>query len=829
MALGTSNIRELLEIERPRQRAKELTPADRPGQNIPEPFKPVRRGPGAQAAPAAAEEPLQPADSPLEAGDQLERRYQQKAEMAAELPEAASVSEWNRRKDEVERSKARQAASEAAGTAVKDGVTKAAAIAAKLIGLPSQEQADAAKEWAVGAAKGIKRRSDREKNRTENSKKLAGKFDPAEKFGREDAETTRLRELKKSYDAYVAENPWAQADENGERGLSFEDFIEMSLLDEDGNYDPRTVENDAMEITRNVSPKSGSEVISDGFYSEHQRSQIKPGQLKVEAPDGRGNKERDERRALNNARFNDPDGPNADAYDEKHMKPNTPDELQPRGGNASSLPMGGNKGKGKRYERGMDMGGVDGTGEEISHSMLADMTKDKWDKMSGPDREAHVMFLAGKLGVDVSQLPPDQQYYGAKRAVMEHLFKTGNAETKIWANEEGDLGHDPHVMDLHARRAKGEVPGAGPEYKAYENKFNENTGQWEIHKSDAAKEKEAHSRQFHQGRFRDHLLSGTIPASDYLNEDGTWKEGGVERFQQDHAGYLGRRGDGGEAAQRRELQNAQQLMQRQMNYQAQKKMRANQQNMDGPIGRQMYIASIQQASTPEEKRDIALAFGNKEDADRYEADIRGEQAVRSAAAGAKGGDPTAADQAAGLNSLNNQLIQAAANGGSAEAARQALDPDGSNPVGANAQVAQGVAEQWNASGHEWSPQDIHHQAIAPHLEDIANDIGGAMFKGDQDLNLGWFGKWKGNESRSKDFVKKALASLGLTDSPEMEGALRKWFYEYHNDTAPEPKQGDELPEPPDMEAPPEEDLTPPPKPAPKPTKKSRAPHDKRNK
>lgn len=158
--------------------------------------------------------------------------------------------------------------------------------------------------------------------------------------------------------------------------------------------------------------------------------------------------------------------------------------------------------------RGMDMGDRIPGGQMEAEYTLSQMTPEKWSTYNDQDRRDLVMNLANRLGYldGIKNLPEEDQYYAAKRAVFSHLFQTGDGATRVWANDEAELGENSALID----------PSAKP---MLENVWDENRGQYVLKETDDVKERAEMRRRASYAGKRTKDFS-QVPQ--YLDKDGNY-------------------------------------------------------------------------------------------------------------------------------------------------------------------------------------------------------------------------------------------------------------------------------------------------------------------
>ena len=163
--------------------------------------------------------------------------------------------------------------------------------------------------------------------------------------------------------------------------------------------------------------------------------------------------------------------------------------------------------------RGMEMGdqhGPNGSGDGDANYMMSLMTEENWNGLRDQDRRDLVMNLANRLGYldGIKELPEEDQYYAAKRAVFSHVFQTGDGAQRIWANNEAELGENSDLID----------PNKKP---MLENVWDDNTGQWVLNQSQDSRDR---ARLRSATAFASRGMKGHSQIDQYMNPDGTMNE-----------------------------------------------------------------------------------------------------------------------------------------------------------------------------------------------------------------------------------------------------------------------------------------------------------------
>ena len=163
--------------------------------------------------------------------------------------------------------------------------------------------------------------------------------------------------------------------------------------------------------------------------------------------------------------------------------------------------------------RGMDMGdqhGPNGSGDGDANYMMSLMTEENWNSLRDQDRRDLVMNLANRLGYldGIKELPEEDQYYAAKRAVFSHVFQTGDGAQRIWANNEAELGENSDLID----------PNKKP---MLVNEWDDNRQQWVLNQSQDSRDR---ARMRSATAFATRGMKGHSQIDQYMNPDGTMNE-----------------------------------------------------------------------------------------------------------------------------------------------------------------------------------------------------------------------------------------------------------------------------------------------------------------
>ena len=167
----------------------------------------------------------------------------------------------------------------------------------------------------------------------------------------------------------------------------------------------------------------------------------------------------------------------------------------------------------KLKRRGTDMGdqhGPNGSGDGDANYMMSLMTEENWNSLRDQDRRDLVMNLANRLGYldGIKELPEEDQYYAAKRAVFSHVFQTGDGAQRIWANNEAELGENSDLID----------PNKKP---MLVNEWDDNRQQWVLNQSQDSRDR---ARMRSATAFATRGMKGHSQIDQYMNPDGTMNE-----------------------------------------------------------------------------------------------------------------------------------------------------------------------------------------------------------------------------------------------------------------------------------------------------------------
>ena len=452
-------------------------------------------------------------------------------------------------------------------------------------------------------------------------------------------------------------------------------------------------------------------------------------------------------------------------------------------------------------------------------------------------------YMAVELGIDPLQFPEEQRDAMVKAEVMRHLAQFGDSRQRSIANMLAN-GENPYYVDKDGNTQvaiptdgrDGVAPNTG---RVAEKRFNPNTGMWEVGR--APERRLGDERRAAHTMLSEQMTTGNYPVERYLDSEGNWKEGGIEQFQKDNAIalgihydekgnmiYDGRGARHGDLGLQKELETFRNLMQRSATFARQREMRGFMQNARSPtLGPKMYFDSLQQAGSLQEKLEIANFFGDQNMANQISQQITEEAAVRSAAAGAEKGDPTAPE----VMAAQSANVQAALAQGRSGEAFNMLVTAGTPPMVAGQQIGSALVKQ---RGGTFTPDLLQDAGMVQFMDAVFNELGGGTtLKGSgSGYDWGIFGDDANGQART--FTDRVLQMLGAQADPEMREAIFQWWHtrndssQYAGHYADGQASGDNtLPTPPKQEAPPEEDLTPPKDGKQPPAKPPASPFDKK--
>lgn len=435
-------------------------------------------------------------------------------------------------------------------------------------------------------------------------------------------------------------------------------------------------------------------------------------------------------------------------------------------------------------------------------------------------------YMAVELGIDPLQFPEAQRDAMVNAAVMRHLAQFGDSKQRSIANMLAN-GENPYYVDddgntqvaIPTDGRDGVAPNTG---RVAERRFNPNTGMWEVGR--APERRLGDERRAAHTMLSEQMTTGNYPIERYLDSEGNWKEGGIEAFQKDNAIalgihyddegnmiYDGRGARHGQLGLQKELETFRNLMQRSGTFARQREMRGMAQNMASPtLGPQMYAESMAQATSLQEKMEIANRFGDYNMANQISQQLHDQAAVDAAAAGAEKGDPTAPE----VMAAQNANVQSALAQGRAGDAYNMLVMGGTDPMAAGQMIGSSLVKQ---RGGTFTPDLLQDAGMVQFMDVVFDNLGaGTTLKG-SGAGYDWGPLGDDANGQARTFTDRVLQMLGAQADPEMREAIFQWWHtrnnssEYAGHYADGQASGDStLPTPPEQKAPPEEDLTPPP-------------------
>ena len=438
-------------------------------------------------------------------------------------------------------------------------------------------------------------------------------------------------------------------------------------------------------------------------------------------------------------------------------------------------------------------------------------------------------YMAVELGIDPLQFPEAQRDAMVNAAVMRHLAQFGDSEQRSVANMLAN-GENPYYTNEETGEIETAVPrdgrdGVAPNSKRVaEKRFNPATGMWEVGR--APERRLGDERRAAHTMLSEQMTTGNYPVGRYLDSEGNWKEGGIEQFQEDNAIalgihydekgnmiYDGRGARHGHMGLQKELETFKSLMQRSGTFARQREMRGTAQNMQSPtLGPQMYAESMAQATSLQEKMEIANRFGDSSMANQISGQLHDDAAVRAAAAGAEQPEVSAMGE---MQKLQAGVQGALAQGDTAGAFNM-LVTGGTPPLAAGQMVGTALVKQ---RGGQFTPDLLNDAGMNNFMTAVYDDMGtgDSYFKNDGGAGsfVTGFGLLNSNDLSARQFTDRVLQMLGASPTPEAQEAIFQWWHKRNGSTKkgtyPDGKgQDDSLPTPPEQEAPPEDELTPPP-------------------
>jgi hypothetical protein len=350
----------------------------------------------------------------------------------------------------------------------------------------------------------------------------------------------------------------------------------------------------------------------------------------------------------------------------------------------------------------------------------------------------------------------------------------------------------------------------------------------------------APERRLEDGRRAAHttlskqMTTGNYPVDRYLDSEGNWKEGADMQFVKDNAvalgveldekgeialdeednmNYSGRGARHGQQGLLQELETFKNLMQRSGTFDRQREMRGTAQNMASPtLGPQMYAESMDQASSLQEKLEIANRFGDANMANQISQQLTEQAAIAAAAAGAEPPEETSA--IGEMGKLNTQVQGAIARGDTSGAYNMLIMAD-TDPMAAGKMIGSALVKQ---RGGKFTPDLLQDAGMVQFMDVVFDKLGGGTaLKESGGMNNWPF--WADAKGQARSFTDRVLQMLGAQADPEMREAIYQWWHtrnessQYAGHYTDGQASGDNsLPTTPEQEAPPEEDLDAPPGP-----------------
>lgn len=459
----------------------------------------------------------------------------------------------------------------------------------------------------------------------------------------------------------------------------------------------------------------------------------------------------------------------------------------------SAKPSGGENGQGQnRIRVGM---AAHTNAHELAGDQRHDMepenggfptTMDKWAKLfqenNNPDDErAYVLMFAQQNGFDFTGVPEEDQYDAAQRMTAETLFRYGDAEQKKWAKGWGNLKGDRWHISMKRDDKGNRSPVATQPMR---------TAAWDPTTGTFVESATEFARGQTQ-RLRD--ISDTREAvkrspTNFMDENDFIQQMGEDNWNSltpaQKAKFLG------EAARGMEVHR------NNVNSARNREIAAN-----TPRARGWYQEEMGKASTPLDMFRVAQKYGDMDAMDRIGQIISGDQA---AAAAARPGEPSPADEAGRAARVQDGMRKEAGARGDVQGALEAAGYDAQNPASmasAAPKVAADEVEEWKASG-DLDPQGlILKPRMQPYLRDLADSkFGHAFLPGDTWPYFGEsdVGPGRGNATMAKAFAERVIADRGLQGIEGMEQALIDWWRGHHgfkDAYVPSPQDPGELPAP----------------------------------
>lgn len=400
-------------------------------------------------------------------------------------------------------------------------------------------------------------------------------------------------------------------------------------------------------------------------------------------------------------------------------------------------------------------------------------TMDKWAEMfrqnNNPDDErAYVLMFAQQNGFDFTGVPEEDQYDAAQRMTAETLFRYGDAEQKKWAKGWGNLKGDRWHISMKVNPATGKRDKPIAEQPMRTAAWDPTTGTFVESATDYARGQTDRLRNI--AAMRDKVgRRATLGPDKQMSEEqiaaemgADWNTltpdqqrqftGEMERGRKVHDFNVAR----GQAQRRGLTGNA------------------------ATIGAQ-YSMEMDAATTPLQKLAAAQKFGDQQGVELWSRVVAGDQGIAAAAAGARPGEPTPADNITGAAAASDRVVGEALASGDIPTAMAAAGDDGTEAGRGRASqtVAAKAVQEWKGSESPTAQGLVLSQGMQPYLRNLANTEFQHAFLAGGIGGESDYGPGRGNATMAKAFAERVISDNGLQGVEGLEQTLIDWWRGHH--------------------------------------------------
>jgi hypothetical protein len=441
----------------------------------------------------------------------------------------------------------------------------------------------------------------------------------------------------------------------------------------------------------------------------------------------------------------------------------------------SAKPSGGENGQGQnRIRVGM---AAHTNAHELAGDQRHDMepdnggfptTMDKWAEMfrqnNNPDDErAYVLMFAQQNGFDFTGVPEEDQYDAAQRMTAETLFRYGDAEQKKWAKGWGNLKGDRWHISMKRDDKGNRSPIATQPMRTAA--WDPTTGTFVESATEFARGQTQRLRDISDTREAvKRSPTNFMDEGDFIQQMGEDNWNSLTPAQQTK--FLG------EAARGMEVHR--------FNVARGQAQRRGLTGNAATIGAQ-YSMEMDAATTPLQKLAVSHKHGDQQGIELWSRVVAGEQGVDAAAAGARPGELTPAQNITDAAAATDSVVGQALSSGDIPSAMAAAGDDGTDAGRGRASqtVAAKSVQQWKGSESPTAQGLVLSQGMQPYLRNLANaEFQHAFLPG----SIGGesdYGPGRGNATMARAFAERVISDHGLQGVDGIEQALIDWWRGHH--------------------------------------------------